>query len=184
MRRFPTLLALLVLLAAAPPARAQAERVAVVDLWRLMTRHRGMTQAEQALKEAQDSSRTKREETERTLKRIRDEYLALPLESAERSEKLKRFMIQEAHSKAELEFDMRSALERYTRTLEGIYTEVQGLVAKVAREKGLLLVLQKTDDPLRLIDQDQFALKTALRAVVYYDTSLDITAEVERRLPR
>ncbi len=183
MRLFSILLVTTLALVFAPAAEA-APKVAVVDLVQAIQEHPSTKKVEDRLRKAQVDAKAAAERTQKEIDRLKAELDQIEEINPARASKEKRVLQLTNNLKFNAEWAQLVALREYTRSLQSIYRAVQGEVGRVAAERGHDIVLLKTD-PLRELkssNPEDFALKSRLRVVVYASPSVDITAEVIKRL--
>jgi Skp family chaperone for outer membrane proteins len=182
MRIAAPLFVLVLCLAAAPPARAEGA-IATVDMVRLLNDHPRLTEivrkADQRQADAEAHAKTEGER----LKKLEGEIeLMNPTDPNQRA-KQKELGAAMAALNFDMEWRKRDATREYLRAMESLYAEVQALVARHARERGIALVLNRNTEDLRTSSSEDFALKIRVRSVVHADPALDITDAVRKLLP-
>ena len=184
----PVLTALLLLgpllLGWASPVEAAPEgKVAVVDVLDLLDHHPDTVKLRQKLKADEAAALTYLKESQQRLEKLREEILALS-DGPERRRKQARFDKQRWNSKYDFEQMGRESQWAYVKELERIYAGVVAVIRNYARKNGISVVMQMTDDELSAADQNDYVMKIALRTVVYFEPSIDITEQVRALFPR
>jgi Skp family chaperone for outer membrane proteins len=169
-------------LAGAAPALA-AGPIGTVDIVRLVTNHPKFKELESRVEQrGKDAQAHEKKETER-LDELKGRIgMMNPNDPARRTQE-KQYLQAVASLKFELEWMQQDAQREYLRGLEVIYAEVQAAVGALAREQGLQLVLVRNDKELKAVSFDDWGLKTQLRAVVWAESSLDLTDALLKRAP-
>jgi Skp family chaperone for outer membrane proteins len=89
-------------------------------------------------------------------------------------------------SKVVSEFDLKArvadAQKEYFDALENLWREVRAEVRNVAKEGGYAIVVTKTEDELNARSNEEFVINVAVRNVLYYESSVDITSTVKARM--
>jgi Skp family chaperone for outer membrane proteins len=97
-------------------------------------------------------------------------------------EKEHEFLAAKANADFEGKWRTSQAAGAYADSLEALYDQVRTAIHQVASEKGLTLVLYKTDDRLNLRSPDEFVPNIAARPVLHWDSAMDVTQDVKLRL--
>ena len=176
--------ALLVAATFASPASAAPERIGVVDLLRLVSNHPGLKVAQQAFnRRTSDAKEAFNKEIE-ALKKEDSEIAPDSQDNPQTKGKRRRIELQNLTAKFQYDASIKDARELYVRDLEAVYANVKSVIAQYARENGYALILQKSDDPLSPDDPNEFVVKVAMRGVVFYEESLDVTKNIEALFPK
>jgi len=176
MRSLPLLVALVAVFAW--PAHADAaSRTSVVDLVKVMREHRDAAQIESRFVEARKQADANLKSAQAQLESLKKNLEKLGEYDPERAMRAKQYQQQLANMKFNYEWAQKSAVRDYARGLEKLYKAVRTVIAKYAGANGIEIVLVKTDpsQPMLPIDNQDFALKSRLRVVLYADPRADIT---------
>jgi len=100
-------------------------------------------------------------------------------------ELLKALMLKQSQLDAQKEFFQQEISVKAIQEKEKIYRKILAIVATVAKEKGLDIILNKDDNYLNGPDSsataqspDEFIITTKTHKLLYFNPSLDITADV------
>jgi len=164
----------------AAPDPVPAPRVAVVDMFEVLSTGSAHDQVEakrrQAMQAIDDLAKTR----SRELDEIKARLEMTPV--ASRRPVFEELQRKKALADVDLKLRDAQAQQEYADNLETLYAEAKSTVAAVARERGFNLVLSKSDEKVSLDDPSRFRLFVAMHPVLYSDRSLDITDEVKTRL--
>lgn len=174
------ILALVLVWPPAPAAAAPPAGIAVVDMVDLITNHPRAKTLQDKLDKEKVTAQAYAEGEQRNLGKLREEIEMMPPNNPQRRLKEKEYLVQAALLKLEIEWRQEQALRDYMDGLETLYTEVQALVARLARERGIGLVLLKDSKPIEAVDTNDYGSKVRLRGVVFYEPAMDITEEVKK----
>ena len=161
------------------PPRAQASRIAVVDLFRILKEARPFA-------EAQDAVRSWIEKEQRTnlgVKKSEIESLEAELEMFEGDSDQRRSLVLN-HGLAKLRFEHElehlesERARRITESQKQAFAETKQAVAEYAKAQGIDLVLQFRTGPLAGLNRGELTSEMYLRNVLYSDAPLDITGSV------
>ena len=72
-------------------------------------------------------------------------------------------------------------MDREAAVYQEVFGEIQQVVTKFAQEHGIAVVHRFDGNPVNGMDRNQ-VLQSITKALVYYDTSIDITKDVLIRL--
>lgn len=160
------------------PAQAAPERIAVVDMVDLISKHPRATELLRKLEQGQQQAQAYAEQENRALRELRQGIELLPRNSPSRRPKEKEFLTRSTMLKLELEWRREEEIRNYMTGLESLYAEIRALVTRYAREHAIQLVLLKSDEPLQAADFGDYAAKVQLRGVVFSEPSMDITDRI------
>ena len=181
MLRIVPVLAILTILAVTPSATAAPEvKVAVVDMLDLINKHPDTAALRKLFEKKEQEAGEFLQRSKERLERLRKEILELGEGDTRRVNKQSQFEKQAWLDEYDFKFKINAARRQYVRELETIHAAVRSNVSQYARNNGISLVLQMTKDELNATDRNDYVMKVALRAVVWFDTPLDITDEVAK----
>ena len=181
MLRIVPVLAVLLILAVTPSATAAPDvKVAVVDMLELINKHPDTAALRKLFEKKEQEAGEFLQRSKERLERLRKEILELPEGDTRRINKQSQFEKQAWLDEYDFKFKINTARRQYVKELESIHAAVRANVATYARTNGITLVMQMTQDELNATDRNDFVMKVALRSVVWFDTPLDITAEVAK----
>jgi len=166
-------------LATGPAAAAPLEGVAVVNMVDLITEHPRASQLQRKLEQRQKEAEAYADAENKALRDLSGEIDLLARNSPMRRAKEKDFLTRSALLKLEIEWRKDEALREYMLGLEALYTEIQTLVSRYAREHGYQLVLLQSTPELKASDFNDYAAKVRLRGVVFSEPQLDITDQIK-----
>lgn len=166
----------------APPALAAPEQVAVVDMIELISDHPRATDLQSVLDQRQSEAEAYAREEQKALRALQAEIELMNRNNPMRRVREKELLFQQEMLKLELKWREQEAMREYMDGLEALYAEAQRLVARYARERGIQVVLLKTDVEIKAVDFNDYGAKVRLRAVVYHDETLDITPQIKSML--
>ena len=172
-------LALLAAVLFAAPAAAAPEGVAVVDMVQLITKHPRASDLQRKLEQRQQEAETYAESENKRLRALGAEIDLIGRNNPMRRAKEKEFLTLSQMLKLEIEWRKEEALREYMLGLERLYTEIQALVSKYARDRGIQLVLLSSKPELQANDFNDYAAKVRLRGVVFSEPALDITDQIK-----
>lgn len=178
MKPLTILVALLAAVALAAPATAAPERVAVVNMLDLITKHPRSSELQRKLEQRQQEAEAYAESENKGLRALGQDIELTGRNSPMRRAKEKDFMTRSTLLKLEIEWRKEEALREYMLGLERLYIEIQGLVSKYARGRGIQLVLLSSKPGLKAVDFNDYMAKVMLRGVVFSEPSLDITDHI------
>ena len=95
---------------------------------------------------------------------------------------IKQLLNKQASLQAQQKFHEQEMALREQRLIEDIYREALGVISEIAKEKGLSLVLEKTEPDLPSSDGNELARMIAGNKVLYSSPQMDISGEVLARL--
>lgn len=181
MLRIVPVLACLLILAATPSAVAAPEmKVAVVDMLELINKHPDTAALRKLFEQKEQEAGEFLQRSKERLEKLRKEILELSEGDTRRVNKQAQFEKQAWLDEYDFKFKINAARRQYVQELEAIHAAVRANVATYARNNGITLVLQMTNDKLNATDRNDYVMKVALRSVVWFDAPLDITAEVAK----
>ena len=169
--------ALMLLVPFAAPALA-ADQIAVVDMVELITKHPRATELQRKLEQAQAEAEQYAENENKALRQLQQEVELMPRNSPMRQSKEKLMLTQGTMLKIEIEWRKEKAVREYMTGLENLYAEIQRHVARYARERGIRLVLLKSDAAIKAADFSDYAAKVQLRGVVFSEPAMEITDQI------
>jgi len=179
MKPLTILVALFAAVAFATPATAAPEGVAVVDMVQLITKHPRASELQRKLEGRQQEAEAYAESENKSLRALAAEIDLIGRNNPMRRAKEKEFLTRSQMLKLEIEWRKEEALREYMLGLERLYTEIQALVGKYARERGIGLVLLSSKPELQAADFNDYAAKVRLRGVVFSEPALDITDQIK-----
>lgn len=168
----------------ATPAQAAPEKIAVVDMVELITKHPRAEELNRKLNQAQQEAEAYEAQETQSLRKLKQEIELLSPNSPMRQSKEKLFLTQSTMLKIEKEWRKEKALREYMTGLENLYAEIQRHVARYARDHGIQLVLLKSAAEIRASDFSDYAAKVQLRGVVFSEPTMDITDQIRAMFNR
>jgi Skp family chaperone for outer membrane proteins len=159
---------------AAPPVS-----VAVVDVMKLLDAHPRKKELSDRADLRQQQARDWAKGENAALEKLKGEIELMTANEPARRQKEKELAGRLVSVKFEIEWRQKEAELEYLRGLDGLYSEVNSVVAKYARDNGIAVVLTKREAAdMKVADVNDFGLKVQLRGVVFHDAALDITERV------
>jgi len=178
MKPLVVIAALMLAIPLAAPAMAAGERIAVVDMVELITKHPRATELQRKLEQAQAEAEQYAENENKALRTLQQEIELMPRNSPMRQSKEKLLLTQSTMLKIEIEWRKEKAVREYMTGLENLYAEIQRHVARYSRDRGIQLVLLKSDAAIKAADFSDYAAKVQLRGVVFSEPAMDITDQI------
>jgi Skp family chaperone for outer membrane proteins len=167
---------------AAPKDRPETSKIGVVNIQKVLLN----SQKNKTLEENADAERRViLNELEKLSREIDAEKAGLNTLKAGTSDymaQLKTIMEKQANLQVQQKFQEQQLSLKYLQRLEELYRDLLQITARIAQEKGLVLVLTKDeiDFPAGTIDNLMMAIRT--NKLLYSDPGLDISDEVIARL--
>ncbi len=181
MLRIVPVIACLLLVAVPTSAVAAPEaKVAVVDMLKLINQHPDTAALRKKFEEKEQEARAFLQRSKERLEKLRKEILELPEGDLRRRNKQAQFEKQAWLDEYDFKYKIAETRLKYVKDLETIHAAVKANVATYARNNGIQLVLQMTAEKLNAVDRNDYVMKVALRSVIWFDSPLDITAEVAK----
>ena len=185
MRLIASMLCVLALLTfAMPDVAAAEEKIAVVDMLKLVESHPDTAKLEQTY-------RSKMQAAEAALNAAKKRVASLEAKIKEAPEGSEKRDIAQVNLDRQLwqsNYDFKRAVfvanRAYLAELETIYVSITNLVKHHAMTNGYTLVLQRMDGELGPKDKNEFILKVVVRTVVYSENRHDITDAVKAKFPK
>jgi Skp family chaperone for outer membrane proteins len=94
----------------------------------------------------------------------------------------KEMWLKRGQAEAMQQFNTQQRALKEQRVTEDIYKEILRVTKELAKEKGLNLVLEKTEPEFPAPSMDEFVMMLNTHKVLYSDGCVDLTAEVTARL--
>ena len=186
-RLIPLALFLAVVVAAAPVA-AQGSSIGFVDVQKVIFDYKKTTEItktlENRIRQEQSVLRQKKEALRQKIEQLSDPDATEEKNAALlRRARIKRDI---ALERVDIELSEKSALIRLEQDLvahmKKVYKEVRREAEAVARDRNLKAVFMVADAKISGRTRDQVSSEILVRSVLWFDPSLDLTAELLRRL--
>ncbi len=110
------------------------------------------------------------------------ELEALKLGSSDYDALMKEILGKQAHLQAQQEYFKQQVSIRERQLIEKLFKDVVAVTAEVAKDKGLDLVLEKSEPELSNVSSSELTLAISTHKVLYSEGCEDITQEVLARL--
>ena len=179
MKRLPLMLLVLWLVFPLAEARAAVDGVAVVDMVELIGAHPRATDLQRQLEQRQTEAKTYAMGEQTSLRELQAQIEFMNRNNPMRRVREKELITQKSMVELELKWLEQEAMREYMDGLEALYSEIQRLVAGYAKQHGIGIVFLKTAVEIKAVDFNDYGAKVRLRAVVYHDEALDITARIK-----
>jgi len=157
-------------------------RVAVVDIADVIESAPGRRVIDANNRAAAETLKAYKQAQEDKLRQLDGQIQLQPKSHPDRKKLLEQFARTNAESEFELKWRASQADAAYADALEGLYGQIRGTIAQIAREGQYTLVLAKADERLDLTGPRDFGPQVVVRQVLYADQGLDITKLVKDRL--
>jgi len=184
MKRLPLLILALWFAFPASMALAAPARIAVVDMVDLIEAHPRATDLQRQLEQRQTEAKTYAMGEQTSLRELQAQIEFMNRNNPMRRVREKELITQKAMVELELKWLEQEAMREYMDGLEALYSQIQMLVARYARQNGIGVVFLKTAAEIKAVDFNDYGAKIRLRAVVYHEESLDITEKIKAGFAR
>ena len=184
MKRLPLLLLVLWLIFPVAEALAAVDGIAVVDMVELIGAHPRATDLQRQLEQRQTEAKTYAMGEQTSLRELQAQIELMNRNNPMRRVREKELVTQRAMVELELKWLEQEAMREYMDGLEALYAEIQRLVAHYAQQHGIGIVFLKTAVEIKAVDFNDYGAKVRLRAVVYHEETLDITARIKAGFAR
>jgi Skp family chaperone for outer membrane proteins len=160
---------------AAAPAAPPAARVGTCDIVELFTNYQRAKDLTSQLNERRQAitvERDKRTKAINTLQAELENYKKASPKYEQTVDEIQRLGIE---AKAYLEYQDALALREHRNLTKEMYTEIKAVIAKVAKQRGLNIILQREPDTLDTDSPSEMLRQIYTRKVLFTEDGLDIT---------
>ena len=163
---------------AQPAASPPASRVAVCDIVEVFNNYQRAKDLGDQLDERRQAIRAEGKKREDAVKK-----LGLELENYKKGTRQYEQTVNEItrlsiNAKAYLEYEDARALREHMLLTKEMYGEIKAVIAQVAKQRGVAIVLQREPETLETENTTQLLREIYSRKVHYYAETLDLTEQV------
>ncbi|MDI9431509.1 MAG: OmpH family outer membrane protein [Sedimentisphaerales bacterium] len=167
----------------AGPAATSASRIGVVSVRTVFNQCQAQTQYRAQAVARQNRARAELEAQAKMVEAAEAELKTLRAGTPDHLQQLQKVLKARAELESQQEFLNQQRMTQDKMWMEKLYQETLKIIATVAREKGLEVVLERTE-PEFPISSEELMATFSTHKVLYADGCVDLTQEVMTRLDR
>jgi Skp family chaperone for outer membrane proteins len=166
---------------AQPGANVSASKIGVVSIQNVFNGSTKHAQHRQQMMQAKSQAEAELQKLEQTFKSEEAELKTLRPGTADHTGQLKAVMEAQVNLQTQEKFLEQRLAFQEQQWFDRLYQETLGIIDAVARDKGLELVLERTEPQFPIL-REQFLATVSMHKVLYAGGCVDLTAEVIARL--
>jgi Skp family chaperone for outer membrane proteins len=159
-------------------------KIGIVSVWKIFQDSKRIAKYRQEALLEQEKMRAKLEQLSREIEAKKAGLKTLKIGSSDYLEQRREILEKQANIEAQQEFYKEHIASREQRVTRELYRDILRETSEVAKQKGLHLVLEKSDPELETLNPTQLEFAMGMHKLLYSEGCPDITEEVKARIDK